>query len=318
MNTVFSTVDVHPRDRFDYWHSVACKTIVPHDSEPSDRLSFSAKLSEARIGDIDLISFENSPMRVSHTERHARSSNPDELLLCLHSAKSLLVEQDGREAQLTTGDIVLLDPARPYRAHFQSNSKLLVFKVPRILLAAHTVPARGLTAFPIRPTAGAAGLVSNILAALPQHVAKLDSNVHAIVQCHLLDLMGIALAQASDQVHVSHTRWLGVARIKSEATARLADPALNAARVADAANVSIRHANSLLAREGTSLARLIKDMRLARVKAALNDVALDSVSIKEIASRWGFSDMTHFGRMFKKKYGSTPRDYRKGAVIREP
>jgi len=311
VNTIFSTADVHPRDRFEYWHSVACKTIVPHDSEPSDRLSFCAKLSKARIGDIDLVSFENSPMRVRHTERHVRSSNPDELLLCLLKAESLMVEQGGREALVRMGEIVLLDPARPYQADFQSNSKLLVFKVPRNLLVARTALISGLTALPIRPTPGAAGLISDILAALPRHAAELDSDTHAIVQSHILDLMGIALAQVSNHRHVSHTRWLGLARIKGEITARLADPALNAARVADAANVSIRHANSLLAQEGTSLTRLIKDMRLARIKAALTDRSMDSISIKEIASGWGFSDMTHFGRMFKRKFGSTPRDCRK-------
>ena len=107
-------------------------------------------------------------------------------------------------------------------------------------------------------------------------------------------------------------RWLGVARIKGEITARLADPALNPARVAAAAHMSIRHANSLLAQEGTSLARLIRDIRLARVEAAFTDRSLDRISIKEIATRLGLSDMTHFGRVFKRKFGSTPRDYRKG------
>ena len=32
MKTVFSTKLVHPRDKFDFWHSVACKTVVDHDS----------------------------------------------------------------------------------------------------------------------------------------------------------------------------------------------------------------------------------------------------------------------------------------------
>jgi hypothetical protein len=31
MKELFSTTEVHARDRFDYWHSVASKTIVPHD-----------------------------------------------------------------------------------------------------------------------------------------------------------------------------------------------------------------------------------------------------------------------------------------------
>ena len=225
-----------------------------------------------------------------------------------------MVEQGGREARVKMGEIVLLDPARPYQGDFQSNSKLLVFKVPRNLLTARTALVSRLTALPIRPTPGAAGLISDILAALPRHAAELHSSTHAIIQCHFLDLMEIAFAQISDHKHVSHTRRLGLSRIKSEAAARLSDPALSAAHVADAAGISIRHANSLLALEGISLTRLIKDMRLARIKAALTDRSLDSISIKEIASGWGFSDMTHFGRIFKRKFGNTPRDYRKARL----
>ena len=38
VKTIFSTSPVHPRDRFDYWHSLACKEIVGHDSLPENRI----------------------------------------------------------------------------------------------------------------------------------------------------------------------------------------------------------------------------------------------------------------------------------------
>jgi AraC-like DNA-binding protein len=34
-------------------------------------------------------------------------------------------------------------------------------------------------------------------------------------------------------------------------------------------------------------------------------------SLSEIAYGWGFSDMTHFGRSFRKAYGMLPSEYRK-------
>lgn len=251
-------------------------------------------------------------MRVNHTQKHLRLTSPDDLLVCLHNAELSIVEQDDREARIGMGDIVLIDPARPYSAHFRSNSKLLVFKVPRAFLAGRAAPLGVRTAIPIRPTAGAAGFISHMLSAIPQHVSRLDSNARTIIQSHVLDLIGIAFAQLSPGGHAPQSRWLGVARLRSEVNARIADPGLSAARVAAGANMSIRHANALLAHEGTSLARLITDLQLARVEAALNDATMANLSIKEIASRWGLSDMTHFGRIFKKRFGSSPRDYRKG------
>jgi hypothetical protein len=37
LKTIFSTTGVHARERFDYWHDVACKNLVEHDSNPECR-----------------------------------------------------------------------------------------------------------------------------------------------------------------------------------------------------------------------------------------------------------------------------------------
>ena len=65
MRTVFSTAGVHPRLRFDYWHEVACKWIVPHYSKPQCRGTFHAELQSDKIGNIDMVAFANSAMTVS-------------------------------------------------------------------------------------------------------------------------------------------------------------------------------------------------------------------------------------------------------------
>jgi len=62
MKNLFSTADVHRRDRFDYWHNVACKTLVDHSSKPECRQTFEAQIETGTLADIELILFENSPM----------------------------------------------------------------------------------------------------------------------------------------------------------------------------------------------------------------------------------------------------------------
>ena len=37
METLFSTKDVHARDRFDYWHEVACRRIPFSRDPPSEK-----------------------------------------------------------------------------------------------------------------------------------------------------------------------------------------------------------------------------------------------------------------------------------------
>ena len=48
MKKLFSTADVHRRDRFDYWHNVACENLVDHASKPECRQTFEAKIETER------------------------------------------------------------------------------------------------------------------------------------------------------------------------------------------------------------------------------------------------------------------------------
>jgi hypothetical protein len=57
VQTLFSTNNVHPRDRFDCWHSIACKTVINHDSRPECRASFQAELQWGTLGDLELVLF---------------------------------------------------------------------------------------------------------------------------------------------------------------------------------------------------------------------------------------------------------------------
>ena len=75
--------------------------------------------------------------------------------------------------------------------------------------------------------------------------------------------------------------------------------------------MSVRHADALLAREGTSIARLIRSWRLARCRRALEDPLQRHRTVGEIAFGWGFSDLTHFGRRFTAAYGMSPGEYRR-------
>jgi AraC family transcriptional regulator, positive regulator of tynA and feaB len=175
METLFSTEPVHPCDRFDFWHSVACRNIVRHDSVPESRQTFRAKLRSGVLSDIKLVVFENSPMAVAHTTRHIAHLVSDELFICRQIAGSCLIEQDSREAPLEPGDITLLDPRLPYTAKFSGDSKMLVLKVAAGALRARLGSTRRLTACCVKPASAEASLTSTFLAALPAHVGQLST-----------------------------------------------------------------------------------------------------------------------------------------------
>jgi AraC family transcriptional regulator, positive regulator of tynA and feaB len=309
---LFSTKNLHPRDAFDCWHEVACKEIVNHKSRPESRRGFQAELEGGSLAEVGLLLFENSPMEVSHTKQEIANSNSDDLFFCCQVAGSILVEQCSCEALLKAGNMLLLDPMLPYTAKFAAGSRSLVFKVPRQQLEARAGKARELIAIPMNLDKGEHALTSSFLVTLPAHLGEVSAGSQSVLKEQAIDLMALALAKATEsRPRLSSSRSLILMSLKAAVDARLSDPALDVKTVAVAAGVSVRYANSLLAQENTSLMRLIQTRRLARCLKALEDPSQSQRTVSEIAYSWGFSDMTHFGRIFKKAYGVLPSEYRR-------
>jgi AraC-like DNA-binding protein len=311
MNFVFSTEQVHPRDRFDYWHSVACKSLVDHDSRPDNRLNFDADIETGSLGHIELVLFHNSPMQISHTARHICHAKSDHLFVCRQVRGSIVLDQAGREVLLEAGDVMLLDPLLPYDGRFSTGSKTLVLKVPRRKLEARVGKTRDMIARLIKPVTVADNLTSTLSDMLPSLAGKMDRTSEEMVGNHALDLVAMSLAKSmgGGPSRVSCAKALVLLNIRSVVEARLRDRALDAQAVADAVGVSVRYANGVLAEHDTSIRRLIRARRLARCRYALEDPNQTHRMVSEIAYGWGFSDMTHFARRFKEAYGILPSEY---------
>jgi AraC-like DNA-binding protein len=318
VETIFSTQRIHRRDKFDCWHSVACKQIVDHDSRPEARLSFNAEIELGTLGDLELILFNNSPIQVSHTAAHVSRVKSDHLFVCRQMSGSALLEQETREIALDAGSVMLLDPLLPYSGKFLRDSKMLVVKVPRRELEARLGKIRNMVTRLINPAGAEDRLTSVVMGMLPSLASQMNSISDQIVSNHVFDLIAVSLAKAVEgaRPRVSCSKALLLLNIRAVIEARLSDPSLDPQTVADSVGVSVRYANEVLEEHNTSLARLILARRLARCRYALEDPAQANRTISEIAYGWGFSDLTHFGRRFKQAYQILPREAR--ALAKRP
>ncbi len=239
MKTVFSTKLVHPRDKFDFWHSVACKNIVDHDSRPANRLSFEAEINTGSFGRFELILFHNSSMRVSHTTRHIS-----------HKVRTICSFVDRPRVRFFLSRI----PAKSYSKLAMSPSwtpAALRWKIlgvfddaraqgPRRELEARIGKIRNMTARLIKPIRLEDSLTSSLSAKLPSLAGKMNPISEEMVGSHALDLVAVSLAMTMDdrQPRVSSGKALILLNIQSVIEARLSDPTLDAQAVAGAAGVS--------------------------------------------------------------------------------
>ncbi|PBC78704.1 AraC-like DNA-binding protein [Streptomyces sp. TLI_235] len=100
-------------------------------------------------------------------------------------------------------------------------------------------------------------------------------------------------------------------RIKHFARSRLADPELKPEMLAQHHHISLRYLQKLFQDHGQSPASWIRDERLHRCCTELRDPRLAHLTIAMIGERSGLYGASHFSRLFRDRYGISPREYRR-------
>jgi AraC-like DNA-binding protein len=100
-------------------------------------------------------------------------------------------------------------------------------------------------------------------------------------------------------------------RIVNYIEAHLGDPDLTPMRVAEACKMTPRYLHHLFSNESETVARYILRRRLEECSRALKTPAQRGRTVTSIAFDYGFNSPTHFGRVFRARFGTTPREYRR-------
>ena len=82
--------------------------------------------------------------------------------------------------------------------------------------------------------------------------------------------------------------------------------------MAEACGISKRYLQTLLAGSGTSFVQELNAMRLERASDMLADPRARGLPVADVAYRNGFLDPGYFTRLFRKRFGITPSEWRAG------
>jgi AraC-like DNA-binding protein len=137
---------------------------------------------------------------------------------------------------------------------------------------------------------------------------------------HIADLVASALGARQDAVATIEERGVRAARLRSvlDAIAQGAGEAnLDPARVASQLGMSVRYLHRLLEESGRTFSEHLLDRRLDRAHRLLRDPRLADRKVSEIAMEAGFSDLSHFNRSFRRRFGETPSFARAMATRKE-
>lgn len=100
-------------------------------------------------------------------------------------------------------------------------------------------------------------------------------------------------------------------RVEAWVVQGLLDGEVTPEAAARAQGISLRSLHRLFADTDHTFSGFVRSVRLERAR---NDLMTGALTVQSVASRWGYSDVSHFCREFKRVYGETTSQFRSQLV----
>ncbi|MDB5828837.1 MAG: AraC-type DNA-binding protein [Variovorax sp.] len=304
MELNYSTNAVAAGHRFEYWSDVVCSHFIPASSRVSNRENFSARFAVRALGSLTLAEMSSPQHYWERTPQHLRTGPNEDFMLSLMVAGRGFLSQSGRDVLQRPGDIALYDAARPFSYDLEPQSVLLL-RVPRKQLLFRVPEAEKLTAMRL----GEGHSISILLASMMREAAVIDLPANQGAQvplaASLLDMLAVVLQlQVAGGTPALSPREALFKSAQDFISEHLDDCELDVERIAAAQHVSARTMTRVFAEHGTTPMHWLWQRRLEASHCALVEGRVQQVT--QAAFQNGFSDLSHFCRVFKKAYGTTP------------
>jgi len=308
MFSTWSTETVAPSDRFAYWQDAVCQAVLNVSTESPPQDQFRARISSRAYGAVRIAAFNANSHNIVRRPSHVRALTEGGYLVSLQQRGSGLIEQGGERFVLTPGEIAILDGEQPFKVCFPETVHRLVSVIPRVMLESR---APWLQSSPARKISGE----SVILDLARQHLAQLSQatdlaqGTGALLAENVCNLLAVATAPDATYAQASCNSKLEFLLVV--ARQHLADPELSPERLAALCGISVRTLHLRFKHLGTSCGQWILNRRLEACRDTLADPRQQACAISDVAYRWGFNDLSHFNKAFRRRYAMTPRQWRR-------
>lgn len=312
MSDHFDTSAFAPSRRMAAWRDIVCDVYTQLDCRSDCGSAFYGSIRTTRLGVLDCTQIVSTAQNVRRTrERVARARQQHVLIAFAHGGRGV-VRQDGRELLLAPGEFTLYDTARPYELAFDGAFRQTILKLPREYVLQRTGGTERLTAMGFSAGNPLERLAMNFVRHTVKLSGQLPVEIGSALSNQMLDLLALVWTNrlALDRRGSSSHRQAVLLRLKALIDEHLGDPELSIADVARLMGISVRSINSLLEIDNTSFRRHVLMRRLEKCRRQLAEPAQAHLQISEIAFAWGFNDLAHFSRSFRKQYDCSPREWR--------
>jgi AraC-like DNA-binding protein len=294
------------------WSDIIRQRFVALDITPHDAEDLRGTVISHRVGHLQVSTVTSTPQRFVRTTSMAAAEGNDVLALGLVEQGTGHLHQDGRTCVVADGGFALYDTTRPFTWAFEGAWRLRVCTWPRPSIALVDTDAQKLTAVAVAGRSCVGTLLAPMIRQLSDHGAPTLSPASSVrLAGEIAEMAIIATTEARGDDDGAQPAGDLLRAVATFIEGNLADPDLDADRIARAFFISTRTLHRLFTRHGQTVGAWIKSRRLEACRRALCSPHAARVPIGQIASRHGFTSASFFSREFANRFGLSPRQYRR-------
>jgi AraC family transcriptional regulator, positive regulator of tynA and feaB len=259
----WSTADVEPRRRFEYWHDLVAKAVCGVNVAQPSGHDFAATISTRWLHDAAFTSFHSPPHEIDRTSRDISRDRSDAYLLSLQLGGIAQLRQGGRETVLKPGELGMVDARRPFSVTLSGDVRRTVAVLPRRMVHRYAPMWRDLNALHIGETEPCVDLLREYVVRLPDPACTIDGAVAEVLGENLCALLGVVVGRHVDGLTDAHPqRDLRLEALLAYIRRNCSDPDLSPGAAAAHLRVSVRTVHKLMERTERSFGEWLLDERL--------------------------------------------------------
>ena len=260
-----------------------------------------------RFGQAGMIEAEVAWQSLTPIMHRCSGWTGDDLFLKVVRRGEMMIEIDGRQQYFKEGDVVLVDPLSRFTETFRDTAHITVLQLPKQALHERGLCHRFNTA--CRPDVRDPDVrtVREFALHLTEYTDGASDQLLARLGEQCIDLMDIVVNVGGVLRAAPSSVTIG-SRAKQVIARHIGNPDLDVAYIAAELNVSASSLVRAMRAEGLSPMRYALALRLEHAAKLLRNVSSPAY-IQQIAYQSGFNNASHFSRVFKQHYGTTPKEF---------
>lgn len=299
-------------DRAELWRGVIRDVYAHLEIDVASGPEFSGQIVRSQLGQIEITDVRTDSEMARRTRRHIARGATDAYIYLLVKSGQLHVTQFGRRCIIGPGQYALLDLDEPYEFNHAERVHKVGLKLPRPMLRRSAGEIAAHCAVPHDATAGIARLAADYIAGLIDPDVDLSRQQSYLLSRTASDLVFMSLESDGKAAFADESAVRAAIRRRAKAfiDGHCQRHDLRPEAVASGLKVSLRYLHQCFESAELTVMQQIRNARLERAFADLEDPTLWHQSISQIAFRNGFVNVSHFSETFRARFGRAPRDVR--------